>query len=154
MLKIAIGCDPNATFMKEEIVRHLEKQGYQIIDFGSADVIYANTAAAVAKAVADGECDRGILFCGTGLGMSISANKVEGAYAALLSDCYSAERARKSNNANIACIGAFTIGLSLAKRLIDVFLHTEYEDGTPSAAKIQRVIELDHDKHREGAGQS
>lgn len=143
MHKIAIGCDPNAAALKEELIRHLTAQGYPVADFGSEDVIYANTAAQVARAVAKGEYDRGILICGTGLGMSIAANKIHGAYAALLSDCYSAQRARKSNNANIACLGAFTVGLSLAKLLADTFLTNEYEEGTSSAPKVARIVELD-----------
>ena len=143
MHKVAIGCDPNAMDMKNEIIRYLENQQYEIVDFGSTDVIYANTAEKVAKSVAGGECDRGILLCGTGLGMSISANKIHGAYAALISDCYSAERARKSNNANIACVGAFTVGISLAKRMIDVFLTAEYQPGTASEPKVKRMVELD-----------
>ena len=126
MHKIAIGCDPNAAERKLAFIHHLKQKGYAVEDYGSDDVIYANTAQRVAKAVASGLCDRGILLCGTGLGMSIAANKIEGAYAALLSDCYSAERARKSNNANIACIGAFTVGTALSLKIIDTFLESEY----------------------------
>jgi ribose 5-phosphate isomerase B len=143
MHKIAIGCDPNAAALKEELIQHLTAQGYPVTDFGSEDVIYANTAAEVARAVASGAYDRGILICGTGLGMSIAANKIHGAYAALLSDCYSAQRARKSNNANIACIGAFTVGVSLAKLLADTFLTNEYAEGTSSAPKVARIVVLD-----------
>lgn len=143
MHKIAIGCDPNAMAMKNAIAEHLRRENYEVVDFGSEDVIYANTAEQVAQAVAKGACDRGVLLCGTGLGMSIAANKVQGAYAALVSDCYSAERARKSNNANIACIGAFTIGQALAEKLVDVFLTSEYMPGTPSEPKVKRIVELD-----------
>lgn len=146
MHTIAIGCDPNAKGFKEQLMEHLKTRGYEVEDFGSEDVIYANTAEAVAKAVASGKYDRGILLCGTGLGMSIAANKIKGAYAALITDCYSAERARKSNNANIACLGAFTIGISLAKALVDVFLQSEYVDGTSSAPKVARIVELDMHK--------
>lgn len=146
MHTIAIGCDPNAGAFKAQLIDHLKSKGYEVTDFGSEDVIYANTAANVARAVAAGEYDRGILLCGTGLGMTIAANKITGAYAALLSDCYSAERARKSNNANIACLGAFTIGISLAKALVDVFLTSEYVDGTSSAPKVARIVELDREK--------
>ena len=86
-MKIAIGCDPNAQQAKEELIKFMEDKGYgEIKDFGSEDPIYANTAVAVAEAVASGEYDRGILICGTGLGVSIAANKVKGAYAALLSE--------------------------------------------------------------------
>ena len=143
MHKIAIGCDPNAEQMKVTMIAYLRDQGYEVGDLGSDDVIYPNTAEKVAKAVADGEYDRGILLCGTGLGMSISANKVTGAYAALLTDCYSAERARKSNNANIACIGAFTVGIALAKKLVDVFLTSEYQTGTSSEPKVNQILALE-----------
>ena len=146
MHTIAIGCDPNAARLKDELIAHLRRQGYPVTDMGSDDVIYPNTAARVARAVAAGEYDRGILLCGTGLGMSIAANKVRGAYAALISDCYSAERARRSNNANIACIGAFSVGSALAKKLADTFLTSEYTPGTPSEPKVAKIVELDEER--------
>ena len=105
MRKIAIGCDPNAQGEKEAVIQYIEKKGYgEVTDFGSEDPIYANTAIRVAEAVASGEYERGVLLCGTGLGVSIAANKVKGAYAALCSDVYSAQRARLSNDANIEAI--------------------------------------------------
>ena len=111
MRKIAIGCDPNAQAEKEAIIKYIEAKGYgEVTDFGSEDPIYANVAIQVAEAVAGGEYERGVLMCGTGLGVSIAANKVKGAYAALCSDVYSAQRARLSNDANILCMGAFTTG--------------------------------------------
>ena len=101
-MKIAIGCDPNAQEAKEEIIKYIEAKGYgEVTDFGSDDPIYANVAIKVGEAVASKEYDRGILICGTGIGVSIAANKVKGAYAALVSDVYSAQRARLSNDANI-----------------------------------------------------
>ena len=103
-MKIAIGCDPNAQEAKEQLITFMESKGYgEITDFGSEDPIYANTAIAVAEAVAAKKYDRGVLLCGTGIGVSLAANKVKGAYAALISDVYSAKRARLSNDANIAC---------------------------------------------------
>ena len=108
-MKIAIGCDPNAQEAKEELIRFIKEKNYgEVTDFGSTDPIYANTAIKVAEAVASKKYDRGILICSTGIGMSIAANKVKGVYAALLSDVYSAQRARLSNDANVACMGAFT----------------------------------------------
>jgi len=139
MKKIMIGCDPNAEDYKNKLIDFLKAKGNEVIDMGSDDPIYANTAFRVAQAVASGEADRGVLICGTGLGVSISANKVKGAYAALLNDVYSAERAVKSNNSNIACIGAFTLGYRLAEKLVDVWLNTEYDEGTPSAEKIEAI---------------
>ena len=110
-MKIAIGCDPNAENEKQALMKFIEDKGLgEVEDFGSTDPIYANVAIKVGEAVASKEFDRGILLCGTGLGVSIAANKVKGAYAALLTDAYSAERARLSNDANIACMGAFTTG--------------------------------------------
>ena len=122
-MKIAIGCDPNARQAKEELIRYMNEKGDgEVAVFGSDDVIYAKVAVRVAEAVAAGEYDRGILICGTGIGVSLAANKVRGAYAALLSDIYSAKRARLSNDANIACLGAFTVGSKLREELVDAFL--------------------------------
>ena len=99
-MKIGIGCDPNAAALKTTLIKLCESLGHEVADMGSDDPIYANTAIAVAESVARGEFDRGILVCGTGLGMSIAANKVKGAYAALLTDVYSAKRAILSNDSN------------------------------------------------------
>ena len=155
-MKIAIGCDPNAQQAKEELIKFMEDKGYgEIKDFGSEDPIYANTAVAVAEAVASGAYDRGILICGTGIGISITANcvsiaanKVKGAYAALLSDIYSAKRARLSNDANIACMGAFTIGNKLREELTDAFLTNEFVPGCSSQPKVDafREYEAAHQK--------
>lgn len=148
-MKIAIGCDPNAQEAKEQLIQFIESKGYgEITDFGSEDPIYANTAIAVAEAVASKEYDRGILVCGTGLGVSIAANKVKGAYAALLSDTYSAKRARLSNDANIACMGAFTTGNKLREELVDAFLTSEFVEGCSSQPKVDafRAYEAEHNK--------
>ena len=142
-MKLAIGCDPNAASMKEKLASLCEDLGHEVEDFGSDDPIYANTAIAVAEAVAAGKADRGILVCGTGIGMTIAANKVKGAYAALLSDVYSAERAMKSNNSNIACFGAFTIGEKLAEELVKTWLDCEFTAGCPSQPKVDRYREYD-----------
>jgi len=146
MLNLVIGCDPNAMHLKKELIDFLHNSGYKLTDFGSDDPIYANTAIKVAEAVVNHEFDRGILICGTGIGMSISANKVKGAHAALISDCYSAERASKSNNANVACLGAFTIGSSLAKKLVAIWLESEFDPNSPSNAKVGRIIQYESKK--------
>ncbi|MBA4699341.1 MAG: RpiB/LacA/LacB family sugar-phosphate isomerase [Ruminococcus sp.] len=144
-MKIAIGCDPNAQEAKEELVKFMEEKGYgEITDFGSEDPIYANVAIKVAEAVAAKEYDRGILICGTGIGVSITANKVKGAYAALISDVYSAKRARLSNDANIACLGAFTVGNKLREELVDAFLTNEFEEGCSSQPKVDAFIGYDN----------
>ncbi len=146
MKKIAVGCDPNASALKAAIIEHLETQGLECEDYGSDDPVYANTAIRVAEAVAAGRHERGILICGTGIGVSIAANKVPGAYAALVTDPYSAERARKSNNANIICFGAQTIGVEVAKSLVTIFMGSTYEPGGRSQPKIQRIY--DYEKSR------
>lgn len=146
-MKIAIGCDPNARQAKEELIRYMNEKGYgEVADFGSDDVIYAKVAVRVAEAVAAGEYDRGILICGTGIGVSLAANKVRGAYAALLSDIYSAKRARLSNDANIACLGAFTIGSKLREELVDAFLTNEFVPGCSSQAKVDAFREFDRNR--------
>lgn len=144
-MKIAIGCDPNATQAKLDLMKFIEDKGYgEITDFGSDDPVYANTAIKVAEAVAKGQFDRGILLCGTGLGVSIAANKVEGAYAALLADTYSAKRARLSNDANIACMGAFTTGGKLREELTAAFLENDFVPGCSSQPKVDAYHAYDH----------
>ena len=143
-MKIAIGCDPNAQQAKEELMKFIEAKGYgEMTDFGSEDPIYANTAIRLAEAVAAGEYDRGILICGTGIGVSIAANKVKGAYAALLSDVYSAQRARLSNDANIACMGAFTSGSKERELMTEAFLTNELGPGCSSQPKVDAFVEYD-----------
>lgn len=146
MHRIAIGCDPNAKEYKEKMIKDLQAMGYTVTDLGSDDPIYANIAFEVATRVRDGEFDRGILFCGTGLGVSIAANKVPGINAALLTDCYSAERARKSNNAKVACFGAFTMGYQVVKQLAEIFLTSEFDPNSGSAPKVARILEYDQNK--------
>lgn len=139
MKKVAIGCDPNASGLKEIIKKHLAELGFEWEDYGSDDPIYANVAIKVAEVVASGKHDRGILICGTGIGMSITANKVPGAYAALCADAYSTERSRKSNNANIMTIGSQVTGSQLAKSLVTIWMNSEYTPGGRSEPKIQRI---------------
>ena len=143
-MKIAVGCDPNAQQAKEEIIAFIEKNDLgEVTDFGSDDPIYAHVAIEVAEAVVAGKYDRGILICGTGLGVSLAANKVKGAYAALLSDVYSAKRARLSNDANIACLGAFTIGSKLREELVYAFLTSEFVPGCSSQPKVDAMREYE-----------
>ncbi len=140
-LTVAIGCDPNAYSLKAVIISLLKEAGYIVKDFGSEDPIYAKVAFAVGEAVAAHEYDRGILLCGTGIGMSIAANKVPGVFAALCSDTYSAERAIKSNNANILTIGAFTTGVEVAKQIVRVGMESEWQPGTSSEPKVASYVE-------------
>ena len=138
-MRVVIGYDPNAG-THARIARDVcESMGITVVDMRGEDPIYANTAIHAANMIVSGQADRGILICGTGIGMSIAANKVRGAYAALITDVYSAERARKSNNANIACFGAFTIGIRLMERLAETFLSSEFIPGCASQPKIDRI---------------
>lgn len=147
MKKIALGCDPNAGDLKEIIKKQIVELGYEWQDYGSDDPIYANVAIAVAEAVAAGKHDRGILVCGTGIGVSIAANKVKGARAALCSDVYSTERSIKSNNANIMTMGSQVTGSELAKSLVKVWLNAEWETGTRSEPKVKRIDEYDNNRN-------
>ena len=146
MKKVAIGCDPNAAGLKRVIEGHLKESGYDCEDYGSDDTVYANVAIRVAEAVSRGDHDRGILICGTGIGMAIAANKVRGAYAALCSDAYSAERARKSNNANIMTLGSQVVGAELAKTLVSIWMSSEYTPGGRSEPKVRRIVEYDRSR--------
>jgi len=148
MKKIAIGCDPNADALKKAIIKHLAELGYECEDYGSEDPIYANVAIDVAEAVAAGKHDRGILMCGTGIGVSIAANKVPGAYAALCSDAYSTERSIKSNNVTIMTLGEQVTGVELAKSLVTIWMNSEYTPGGRSEPKIQRICDYarEHEK--------
>ncbi|MCU0456988.1 MAG: RpiB/LacA/LacB family sugar-phosphate isomerase [Bacteroidales bacterium] len=140
-LSVAIGCDPNAAALKEAIIAQLEAMGYPVKDFGSEDPIYARVAFAVGEAVASKLYDRGILLCGTGIGMSIAANKVPGIYAALCADTYSAERAIKSNNSNVLTLGAFTTGSEVAKQIVKTWMEARWQPGTASEAKVACYVE-------------
>ena len=140
-LTVAIGCDPNATDLKEIIIDQLKEMGYEVKDFGSEDPIYARVAFEVGEAVAAKSFDRGILMCGTGIGMSIAANKVPGVIAALCADTYSAERAIKSNNSNVLTIGAFTTGTAVAKEIVKTWMKSEWQTGTPSEAKVASYVD-------------
>ena len=146
-LKLAIGCDEAAYDLKLVINNHLNEKypDIEVFDFGAdagAVVLYPDIAYSVADAVAAGEFDRAILVCGTGIGMAICANKVPGIRAAVCHDPFSAERARKSNNAQIMCMGERVIGTELAKYLVDIWLKCEFAGGG-SAPKVARINELE-----------
>ena len=143
---IAIGSDHGGFALKQEIMRHLEAAGYAFKDFGtySADSCdYPVYGEAVARAVASGEFERGILICGTGIGISISANKVKGVRAALCGDCYSAEMTRRHNDANILALGARVLGTGLALKIVDTFLTTEFEGGR-HARRVAMIHDIEN----------
>ncbi len=129
---IALGCDHGGFELKEQIKAYLESQGHACQDFGcysTESVDYPIYGKAAAQAVGEGKCDRGIVICTTGIGISISANKVSGVRCALCSEPYSAELTRQHNDANMLALGAGFVGLKLAQRIVDVFLSTEFEGG-------------------------
>ncbi|WP_343247650.1 ribose 5-phosphate isomerase B [Diplocloster hominis] len=145
-MNIAIGCDEAAYQLKMVMIRHLKAQpGVDVTDFGAQageTVLYPDVAKAVAEAVARGDYDRGILFCGTGIGMCITANKVPGIRAAVCHDPFSTERARKSNDAQILCMGERVIGQELAEYLVDIWLQCDFSGGG-SAPKVERIKEIE-----------
>lgn len=145
MATIAIGCDDAAFHLKQRLVEFLAHSGHEVKDFGchSEDPVdYPDIALEVAQAVARGEYDSAILTCGTGLGMSITANKVPGVRAAQCHDVYSAERARKSNDAQILTLGARVIGPELAEKVVEVFLASHFQGGS-SAPKVSKMNAID-----------
>jgi len=147
-MRIVIGCDEAAYNLKQEIKKHLEKRtDIELVDIGVQEgeiELYPDVAHKAAMAVAANEFDRGILLCGTGIGMAISANKVPGIRAAVCHDPYSTERSRKSNNAQIMCMGARVIGSELAKYLVDIWLECDFAGGG-STAKVNRIEELERE---------
>lgn len=130
-MKIAIGSDHGGYTLKLEIIKHLQDRGFEVKDYGcdsTASCDYPIFAKAVAQAVATKEEELGILICGTGIGMSMVANKVEGVRAALCSDCFSAQATKEHNNANVLCLGARTIGPGLALMIVDKFVDTPFSN--------------------------
>lgn len=145
-MKIAIGCDHGGYQLKQDIAAYLEKKGYTYQDFGTHNTEscdYPDIALLVAQAVAGGEFDRGILICGTGIGIGIAANKVKGIRAALCHDTFSAHACREHNNANILTMGQRVVGPGLALDIVDIWLHTEFEGGRHQTRveKIQKIEE-------------
>ncbi len=139
-MRIAMGCDPNAEDMKLRIIEYVRGLGHEVVDYGSKDPIYANVAFAVGEAVAAGEADRGILFCGTGLGVMLAANKVPGCYAAVVSDVYSAQRACLSNNCNVITIGSQVTGIKIAEIVVNEYLSCTYEYNERSGEKVDAIV--------------
>lgn len=140
-MRIAIGCDEAGFDLKELLKTHIAALGHGVTDYGvKADetVLYPDIAVSVARDVAAGTHDRAVLICGTGIGVCISANKVRGIRAAQAHDTYSAERAQKSNDAQILCLGARIIGPELAKSIVSAFLGSSFESGR-SGPKVERI---------------
>ncbi|MBM5609380.1 ribose 5-phosphate isomerase B [Listeria ivanovii] len=144
-MKIAIGCDEMGFELKQVLIARLKEKNIEFTDFGSFEnekVLYPSIAEKVALEVKNNDYDRGILICGTGIGMAITANKIHGIRAAQIHDSYSAERARKSNDAHIMTMGALVIGPSLAVSLLDIWLDSNFSGGR-SQAKVDLMEEID-----------
>ena len=142
-MKIAIGCDHGALALKNKLVSHLEAKGFEVKDFGtytpdSCD--YPEFAGAAAKAVASGECEKGIVLCTTGIGVSIAANKVKGIRCALLSDLMSARLTREHNDTNMMALGAGVVGEMLALQIVDTWLDTPFSGVERHARRIQKMM--------------
>jgi ribose 5-phosphate isomerase B len=153
-MRIAIDCDEAGTGLKETIVQHLARQGVEVVDLnllGQRQVDYPDIGHALARRVAAKEFDRGILICGTGLGMAMVANKVAGVFAGTCHDVYSAERLRKSNAAQVITLGARVVGPELAKTIVSAWIKSEFEGG-PSARKVERMRQLEREELGRGGG--
>ena len=145
-MKIAIGCDHGAIDLKNKLVSWLENKGYEVSDFGtytkdSCD--YPEFAAAAAKAVASGACEKGIVLCTTGIGVSISANKVDGIRCALLSDVWSAKMTRLHNDTNMMALGAGIVGENLALEIVDTWLTTEFSGDARHQRRIDKLMAIE-----------
>jgi len=145
-MKIAIGCDHGALALKNKLVTHLQSQGHVVSDFGthtpdSCD--YPEFAAAAAKAVASGECERGIVLCTTGIGVSITANKIDGIRCALLSDLWSAKMTRLHNDTNMMALGAGVVEEALALEIADTWLGTEFSGEERHQRRIDKLMALE-----------
>ncbi len=146
-MKIAIGCDHGGYVLKPEIMAYLKKEGYEIIDFGTDNdrdsVDYPDYGRRVAIAVRNKEADLGILMCGTGIGISIAANKVPGIRCALVADTFSAHATREHNDANIIAMGGRTIGAGLAVDIVDAFLTAEFSRGERHQKRIDKITAIE-----------
>lgn len=141
---IVIGCDHGGYALKRELIKHLAERGAELVDCGCGGetVDYPDIAVKVCAKVTDGEAEKGILICGTGIGMSMTANKIKGIRAALCGDCFSARFTRLHNDANVLCLGARVIGAGLALQIVDEFLDTEFEGGR-HIARVEKVMKLE-----------
>lgn len=143
---IAIGCDHGGFILKNMLVDHLKENGYEILDCGSYDggpIDYPDVAVKVCAAVCDGSAEKGILVCGTGIGMSIAANKHKGIRAAVCSEHFSTRYTRLHNDSNVLCLGARVIGGGLACELVDIFLTTDFEGGRHKI-RVDKITEIEN----------
>ena len=145
-MKIAVACDHGALALKNKVIAHLEAKGHEVVNFGTDTLDscdYPDYAAPAAKAVASGECEKGIVMCTTGIGVSIVANKVDGVRCALLSDLMSARLTREHNDTNMMAMGAGVIGEMLALEIVDVWVGTEFSHNERHQRRIDKVMALE-----------
>lgn len=142
---LAIGSDHGGFELKQAVIKYLEEKNIEYKDFGCYDtnsVDYPDIAYKTCEGIVSGECERGLLFCGTGIGISMSANKVKGIRAACCSDYFSAKYTRLHNNANVLCMGGRVVGAGLACELVDIFLNTEFEGGRHQR-RIDKMMQIE-----------
>ena len=145
-MKIAMGCDHGALDLKNALAEHLRKLGHEVLDFGTHTLEscdYTDFAAAAAKSVAKGECERGIVICTTGIGVSIAANKVKGIRCALLSDSLTARMTRDHNDTNMMALGAGIVGKNLAFEIAEVWLNTPFSGADRHQRRIDKITALE-----------
>jgi ribose 5-phosphate isomerase B len=146
-MTIALGSDHGGFELKEAIIEHLKKNGYDIRDFGiysTSSSDYPDDAVPVCEAVLAGEADLGIVICGTGIGISMSANKIRGIRCALLGDVYSAKMARQHNNANVMALGGRVVGVGLALEIVDAFVSTSFSGEDRHARRVDKIMQLEN----------
>lgn len=146
-MKIAVACDHGGYRLKNVLINEMKEQGYEVVDYGcyneeSCD--YPDYASQAAKAVASGECDKGVVVCGTGIGVSITCNKIDGIRCALVHDVFSAKATRAHNDSNILAMGQRVIGEGLALEILNTWLHTEYEGGRHDV-RIKKLMDLENE---------
>ena len=145
-MKVGFGCDHTAIDLKKELMEYMTEKGYECVDYGAYDasvrVDYPDQGQKVAEAIIAGEVEKGVLICGTGIGMSLAANKVHGIRAAAVSEVYSAKLTRMHNDANMVCIGARVIGPETAKMIVEAFLTTPFEGGRHQK-RVDMITEIE-----------
>ena len=145
-MRIAVTCDHGALDLKNKVKAHLEAQGHEVEDFGThtlASCDYPDYAAPAARAVAEGKCDKGIVMCTTGIGVSVVANKIDGVRCALLHDLMTAKLTREHNDTNVMALGAGVVGEMLALQLVDTWLGTEFSHNERHQRRIDKVMALE-----------
>lgn len=148
-MKIALGCDHGGYELKVAIADHLNKRGFEVVDFGAhgtESVDYPDYARAVGSAIQTGQCERGILICGTGQGIAIAANKMEGIRCAILTDVFSAEMTRMHNDANVIALGGRVTGVGLALRIVDAYLDASFEGGRHQT-RVNKIMALEQERY-------